>query len=197
MKMTKKRTGMCKSVITLSAAPLLAAALWTTAPTTAARAQTGTAPKTTAKPKVERPKSRTAQGTVANVSATSLRATVKDGPWDVTLTPQTEVWRVDSDLAANELKVGDTVMFTLRGTNGLPTVQSLSPMTLKFAEQATLTFGNTNKMTFDRISKMATTELAAGQTAKVAANVFADGKNEARTVWAIFEKPKPAKAAAE
>jgi hypothetical protein len=91
------------------------------------------------------------------------------------------------------LKVGDTVRFPLKGTDGLPTIQSLTPLTLKFGDEATLTLNQTEKMKFDLVTKITAAELATGQEVKIASNVFADGKMEAREVWLVLPPVKAEK----
>ena len=143
--------------------------------------------------KAPRPKSRTETGTLAQASATQVKLTTKDGETTVNLVPTTEYWRIQEDVKSTDLKTGDTVRFPLRGTNGLPTVQSLAPLTLTFADIATLTFTKPEKMKFDLVTKIAAAELTAGQNAKIASNVFEDGRAEAREVWVIVAPVKPAK----
>ena len=151
---------------------------------------TETKPKTTKAPK---PKSRTAEGTFTSANATMVKLKAKDGEMNVNLVPATKYWRLQTGLAMADLQVGDMVKFSLKGTDGMATVQSLAPLTLKFADVATLTLDKIGRMKFDRVSKLTANELAAGQEAKVASNLFADGKLEAREVWVIIAPAKPIK----
>ena len=148
------------------------------------------APKAAKAPK---PKSKTVEGTFSAANATMVKLKAKDGEMNVNLVPTTEYWRIQTGLAVNELKVGDMVKFTLKGTDDMATVQSLAPLTLKFSDIATLTIDKIGRIKFDRVSKLAATDLTAGQEAKVASNLFADGKLEAREVWVIISPVKTAK----
>lgn len=158
---------------------------------------TAPAAKTEKPAKAPKPKSKTADGTIATASATQVKLTTKEGEVVANLVPATEYWRIQEDVKATDLKTGDTIKFPLRGTNGLPTVQSLAPLTLTFADMATLTLNKTEKMKFDIVTKITATEIAAGQTAKVASNVFEDGRTEAREVWIMIAPVKAAKPAAK
>jgi len=148
------------------------------------------APKAAKAPK---PKSRTMEGTFSTANATMVKLKSKDGETNVNLVPTTEYWRIQTGLAANELKVGDMVKFTLKGTDDMATVQSLAPLTLKFADVATLTLDKIGRTKFDRVTQLMATDLVAGQDAKVASNLFPDGKLEAREVWVVVEPVKPVK----
>lgn len=137
--------------------------------------------------KAPRPRSKTVQGTFVQANASSVKLNSKDGELNAVLVPTTEYWRIETGITPSNLKIGDTIRFTLRGTDGMATVQSVSPLTLKFADVATLTIDNPRRMKFERASKLTPTDLASGQTAKVASNVFPDGRIEAREVWVIVE----------
>ena len=155
------------------------------------------APTEGAKPKAvkaPKPKSRTLQGTFSQANATTIKLKAKDGETNVNLVPTTVYWRIQTGLPVSELKVGDMVKFTLKGTDNMATVQSLSPLTLKFSDVATLTLDKIGRTKFDRVTELTATGLVAGQEAKVASNLFPDGKLEAREVWVIV---KPTKAAAK
>ena len=153
-------------------------------------AQTTAAPAGATKTATPRTRSRTEKATIAAVTANSVQVTTKGGTLEVGRGAQTEYWRQEDNLAPSELRVGDTVAFTLRGTDGQPTVASLTPLSLKFGDSATLTFTNTNKMTFDRLTRIQAADLATGQNVSVAMNVLPDGKLEARKVTVIIAKPK-------
>jgi Cu/Ag efflux protein CusF len=140
-----------------------------------------------------KPKSKTAEGTFAVVSATQVKLTTKAGELASNLVPTTEYYRLNEDVAVADLKTGDMVKFPLRGTDGLPTVQSVAPLTLKFGDEATLTFTKSDKMKLDRVTKITATDLAVGQEARVASNLFDDGHMEAREVWVSIPAPKMAK----
>ena len=158
-----------------------------------AQPTTTTATKPAKAVKEPKPKSKTANGTIAQASATQVKLTTKDGEVTANLVPTTQYWRVQESVKATDLKTGDTVKFPLKGTNGLPTVQGLAPLTLTFGDMATLTITKTEKMKFDLVTKIAATELAAGQSAKVASSVFPDGHMEAREVWVEVAPVKPEK----
>jgi hypothetical protein len=152
----------------------------------------------TSKPKTQstktaRPRSRTEKASIAAVTANSIQVTTKEGTLDIALTPETTVLRQENDLLPNELKVGDAIAFPLRGTDDPPTVSSLVPLTLKYADIATLTLNKTEKMSFDRLTTIKSSDLATGQNVSVQMNVLADGKLEARRVTVMIDKPKPAK----
>lgn len=175
----------------LVAATLAAVAGFTSPPPSEAQNVTTAAG---VKAKTTRPKSRTEKATITAVTANSMQVTTKEGALDVALTGQTEYWRQEEDLTPAELKVGDTVAFALRGTDGQPTVTSLSPLTLKFGDTATLTFAKTDKMSFSRLTKAQSSDLATGQNISSAMNVLADGKLEARKVTVVIAKPKAPRA---
>lgn len=143
--------------------------------------------------KAPKAKSKMIEGSFAQANANSVRVTTKDGAMNVSLTPKTEYWRIEGGLAATDLKVGEMVKFSLRGTDGMATVQSLAPLALKFGEMATLNFVQAPKIKFERVNKLTATDLVAGQTTKAYTSVMPDGKMEAREVWVIIEKPKPVK----
>lgn len=143
--------------------------------------------------KAPKPKSRTIEGTFSLANATTVRLKSKDGESNISLVPATEYWRIQTGLSVADLKVGDTVKFTLKGTDDMATVQSLAPLTLKFADIATLTLDKIGRTKFDRVTKLEATDLVAGQNAKVASNLFPDGKLEAREVWVVVEPVKPEK----
>jgi hypothetical protein len=152
------------------------------------------APADAPKTKPVRMKSRTDRNVaVAAVTADSLQITTKDGAVDVALTPQTEYWRQEQSLKPDELKVGDTLVFALRSTNGQPTVTALAPLTLKFGDDATLTFNKTDRMSFDRLTTIKSSDLATGQNVTVKMNVLPDGKLEAQRVTVMVPKSKAAK----
>lgn len=137
-----------------------------------------------------RPRSKTVEGPLLQATTTALKLKSREGDLDITLTPDTQYHRMETGLQISDLKQGEIVQFTLKGTNGLPTVETVTPLTLKFSNSAQLTLPNDPKLRFDRISSSSASELAAGQTAKVANNLFPDGRLEAREVWLII---KPAR----
>jgi Cu/Ag efflux protein CusF len=143
--------------------------------------------------KAVKSKSKTVSGAVALADANQVKLTTKEGDVLVNLVPTTQYYRVQSGVPVAEIKVGDVVKFALKSTDGMPTVQSLAPLTLKFGEDATLVFTKSDKMKFDRVSKIAATDLTVGQEAKVASNLFPDGKMEAREVWVTIPHPKAEK----
>lgn len=151
-----------------------------------------TKPKTVKAPK---PKQKTAEGTLTQANATMVKLKAKDGEMSVNLVPATEYWQIQTGLPSSELKVGDMVKFTLKGTKGMATIQSLAPLTLKFDDVATLTIDKIGRTKFDRVTKLQADDLTADQQAKVVSSVFADGKMEAREVWVIIKPVKPIKKA--
>jgi len=143
--------------------------------------------------KAAKPRSKTAEGTFSSANATMVKLNVKGVEMNVNLVLTTEYWRIQTGLPVSALKVGDMVKFTLKGTDDMATVQSLAPLTLKFEDVATLTIDKIGRMKFDRVAKLTATDLVAGQEAKVASNVFPDGKMEAREVWVVIKPTKPEK----
>ena len=150
-----------------------------------------TKPKTT---KAAKPKSKTVQGTFTSANATTVKLKAKDGEMSINLVETTQYWRIQTGLAVKELKVGDMVKFTLKGTKGMAAVESVAPLTLKFADVATLTIDKIGRTKFDRVTNLVADDLTTGQQAKVASNLFPDGKMEAREVWVIVKPTKAPKA---
>lgn len=141
-------------------------------------------------------RSKTAEGTLVQVSSTALKMKSREGDLDINLTPDTRYHRTETGLQASELKAGDTLRFTLKGTDGLPVIESLTPLALRYSDSTLLTLPNDPKLRFERMGSLVPSELAVGQTTKIASNVYPDGKMEARDVWLII-KPSQKVAANE
>jgi len=176
------------------AIPVLAAAMASVGANAVLAQPTTPATKPDKPAKAPKPKSKLIQGSFSQANATGVKVTTKDGEMSVSLTPKTEYWRIEEGLAAADLKVGEMVKFSLKGTDDMATVQSLAPLALKFGEIATLTFAQTSKMKFDRVNKLMATDLVAGQMTKAYTNLMPDGKMEAREVWVIVKPTKTPKA---
>jgi hypothetical protein len=152
-------------------------------------------PKTaagTAKTKTEKPKSKTLMGTFSQADATAVKVKGKTEEVSYSLVPSTVYWRAQRGVSPADLKVGETVRMNLPGTDDVARVESLSPLTFKFGEDATLIYGKPARMKFERITKITATDIVAGQTGKVAGNVYPDGRIEAREVWVEVESEKKA-----
>jgi hypothetical protein len=150
-------------------------------------------PKTaagTTKAKTERPKSKTLMGTFSQADATAVKIKGKTEEVSYSLVPSTVYWRAQRGVSPADLKVGETVRMNLPGTDDVARVESLSPLTFKFGEDATLIYGQPARMKFERITKITATDIVVGQTGKVAGNVYPDGRIEAREVWVEVEPEK-------
>ncbi len=140
--------------------------------------------------KSEKPKSKTLLGTFSKADAKAVNVKGKSEELNYSLVPSTVYWRTQKSVSASDLKVGETVKMNLPGTDDIGRIESVSPLTLKFGDNATLTYTNTRRMKFERVSKITATDLVAGQKGKIAGNVYPDGRIEAREVWVEVEPEK-------
>ena len=150
------------------------------------------APEKTTKAKTERPRSKTLMGTFSRADATALTIKGTKEEMSANLVPTTVFWRTQKGVAPADLKIGEIVKLNLAGTDDMGRVESLSPLTLKFGDNATLIYDKPGKTKFERISKITATDVIAGHKGKVAGNVYADGRIEAREVWVEVEPEKKA-----
>lgn len=121
---------------------------------------------------------------------------------DVTLSllPTTDYVQEEGGLAAADLKADDQVLVNVKGggdqknvvrINGLVTIASLNPLTLKLGDLGTLTLANTDNVSFTRITPLKVGDLTNGEFVNIDALQPATGNLQANRIIVHQEKPRP------